>query len=107
MAIAITVNGGPRSLDVEPDTPLLWALRDTLGLTGTKFGCGISACGACTVHLNGPGRPLVHPAGVSRRRCVGHHDRRPGRRRNAPQTSAGVPPRQPIRSCATSCTTTS
>jgi isoquinoline 1-oxidoreductase alpha subunit len=53
MAIAITVNGEPRSLDVEPDTPLLWALRDTLGLTGTKFGCGISACGACTVHLNG------------------------------------------------------
>ena len=40
-------------MDVEPDTPLLWAIRETLGLTGTKFGCGISACGACTVHLNG------------------------------------------------------
>jgi isoquinoline 1-oxidoreductase alpha subunit len=53
MAITITVNGAPRSLDLEPDTPLLWAIRDTLGLTGTKFGCGISACGACTVHLNG------------------------------------------------------
>ena len=53
MPIAITINGQDRSLDVEPDTPLLWALRDTLGLTGTKFGCGISACGACTVHLNG------------------------------------------------------
>ena len=53
MAITLTVNGQTRSLDVEPDTPLLWALRDTLGLTGTKFGCGISACGACTVHLNG------------------------------------------------------
>ena len=53
MAITLTVNGQARSLDVEPDTPLLWALRDTLGLTGTKFGCGISACGACTVHLNG------------------------------------------------------
>lgn len=53
MPIAIKVNGQDRSLDVEPDTPLLWALRDTLGLTGTKFGCGISACGACTVHLNG------------------------------------------------------
>ena len=51
--IAITVNGQDRALDLEPDTPLLWALRDTLGLTGTKFGCGISACGACTVHLNG------------------------------------------------------
>ncbi len=53
MAITLTVNGETRSVDVEPDTPLLWALRDTLGLTGTKFGCGISACGACTVHLNG------------------------------------------------------
>lgn len=56
MAIAIIVNGEPRSLDVEPDTPLLWAIRDTLGLTGTKFGCGIAACGACTVHVNG--RPV-------------------------------------------------
>ncbi len=53
MAITIKVNGQDRTIDVEPDTPLLWALRDTLGLTGTKFGCGISACGACTVHLNG------------------------------------------------------
>ena len=53
MAITITVNGRDHSLDVEPDTPLLWAIRDTLGLTGTKFGCGISACGACTVHVNG------------------------------------------------------
>ncbi len=53
MAITLTVNGQPRSLDVEPDMPLLWAVRETLGLTGTKFGCGIAACGACTVHLNG------------------------------------------------------
>jgi isoquinoline 1-oxidoreductase subunit alpha len=53
MAITITVNGEERSLDVEPEMPLLWALRETLGLTGTKFGCGISACGACTVHLDG------------------------------------------------------
>jgi isoquinoline 1-oxidoreductase alpha subunit len=53
MAITITVNGEARSLDVDRDTPLLWAIRDTLGLTGTKFGCGISACGACTVHVNG------------------------------------------------------
>src|SRR5216684_1056778 len=53
MAIAITVNGQSRSLDLDPDTPLLWAIRDTLGLTGTKFGCGIAACGACTVHVNG------------------------------------------------------
>jgi isoquinoline 1-oxidoreductase alpha subunit len=53
MAITLIVNGESRSLDLEPDTPLLWAIRETLGLTGTKFGCGISACGACTVHLNG------------------------------------------------------
>ncbi len=53
MAISLTVNGQARSLDVEPDTPLLWAIRDTLGLTGTKFGCGIAYCGACTVHING------------------------------------------------------
>jgi isoquinoline 1-oxidoreductase alpha subunit len=56
MAITLIVNGVERALDVEPDMPLLWALRETLGLTGTKFGCGISACGACTVHLNG--RPV-------------------------------------------------
>jgi isoquinoline 1-oxidoreductase alpha subunit len=49
----LTVNGQPRSVDVEPETPLLWVLRDPLGLTGTKYGCGVAACGACTVHLNG------------------------------------------------------
>ena len=53
MPINLTVNGQVRSLDVEPDTPLLWAIRETLGLTGTKFGCGIAMCGACTVHING------------------------------------------------------
>jgi len=53
MAITITVNGQQHSLDVEANMPLLWAIRETLGLTGTKFGCGIAACGACTVHLNG------------------------------------------------------
>jgi isoquinoline 1-oxidoreductase alpha subunit len=53
MAITLTVNGTPHTLDIEPDMPLLWALRETLGLTGTKFGCGIAACGACTVHLDG------------------------------------------------------
>jgi isoquinoline 1-oxidoreductase subunit alpha len=53
MPIILTVNGQSRSLDIDPDTPLLWAIRDTLGLTGTKFGCGVAACGACTVHVNG------------------------------------------------------
>jgi isoquinoline 1-oxidoreductase subunit alpha len=53
MAIETTVNGKAVSIDAEPDTPLLWALREDLGLTGTKFGCGISACGACSVHVDG------------------------------------------------------
>ncbi len=52
-SITLTVNGKNRSVDVGPDTPLLWVLRDTLGLTGTKFGCGRALCGACTVHLDG------------------------------------------------------
>lgn len=51
--IALTVNGKAHSVDVAPETPLLWVLRDTLGLTGTKFGCGIAQCGACTVLLDG------------------------------------------------------
>ncbi len=51
--ITLKVNGEVRTLDVDPSTPLLWVLRDHLGMTGTKFGCGIAQCGACTVHLNG------------------------------------------------------
>ncbi|MBU1210716.1 MAG: (2Fe-2S)-binding protein, partial [Alphaproteobacteria bacterium] len=50
---ALTVNGSPHEVDVDPDMPLLWVLRDELGLTGTKFGCGIAQCGACTVHIDG------------------------------------------------------
>ena len=65
MAITLTVNGQPHALDVEPDMPLLWAIRDTLGLTGTKFGCGIAACGACTVHLERTRGALVHAAGLA------------------------------------------
>jgi len=53
MAVEITVNGQARSLDLPPEVPLLWALRDGLGLTGTKFGCGVAACGACTVQVGG------------------------------------------------------
>jgi isoquinoline 1-oxidoreductase subunit alpha len=49
----LNVNGKTMDVDVDPETPLLWVLRDTLGLTGTKFGCGMALCGACTVHLNG------------------------------------------------------
>ena len=53
MATTIKVNGVERTVDVEGDTPLLWVLRDVLGMTGTKFGCGMALCGACTVHLDG------------------------------------------------------
>src|ERR1700745_3037838 len=62
MAIAINVNGTTRTIDVDADTPLLWALRDVLGISGTKFGCGVALCGACTVHVDGvPVRSCVTP----------------------------------------------
>jgi isoquinoline 1-oxidoreductase subunit alpha len=54
--ISFTLNGAETSVDVPPDTPLLWVIRETLGLTGTKFGCGIAQCGACTVHVDGMAR---------------------------------------------------
>jgi aerobic-type carbon monoxide dehydrogenase small subunit (CoxS/CutS family) len=53
MAISFTLNAKPQTVDVSPDMPLLWVLRDTLNMTGTKFGCGMALCGACTVHING------------------------------------------------------
>ena len=60
--ITLTVNGRTQQVDVDPDTPLLWVLRDTLGLTGTKYGCGVAQCGACTVHIAGnPVRACVTP----------------------------------------------
>ena len=64
MAYTIKVNGKTHSVDVDADTPLLWVLRDVLGLTGTKFGCGMALCGACTVHVNGAAtRSCVTPIG--------------------------------------------
>ena len=51
--ISLSINGRPHQIDVEPDTPLLWAIREQIGLTGTKYGCGVAQCGACTVHLDG------------------------------------------------------
>lgn len=66
--INLKINGQPESVDAEPDTPLLWVLRDHLNLTGTKFGCGIGACGACTVHMNGtPLRSCIMPVSA----CTG------------------------------------
>ena len=62
MSIELNVNGQIRRLEIGPDTPLLWALRDHLALTGTKFGCGMSLCGACTVHVDGqPTRSCITP----------------------------------------------
>jgi isoquinoline 1-oxidoreductase alpha subunit len=64
--ITLKINGETHSVDVDPATPLLWVIRDYVGLTGTKFGCGIAQCGACTVHLNGaPVRSCVIPAQVA------------------------------------------
>jgi isoquinoline 1-oxidoreductase subunit alpha len=66
MAITLTVNGRPKTVDVSPDTPLLWVIRDTLNLHGTKYGCGIGQCGACTVHLGGqPIRSCVTPVSAA------------------------------------------
>ena len=67
----LNVNGKDLETDVDPQTPLLWALRDTLGLTGTKFGCGMALCGACTVHLDGtPVRSCVTPVSAVGKRKV-------------------------------------
>ena len=69
--IALNVNGQPKQVDVEPDTPLLWVLRDSLELTGTKYGCGVAQCGACTVHLDGqPVRSCVTPVASATNRKV-------------------------------------
>ncbi|WP_232495289.1 (2Fe-2S)-binding protein [Novosphingobium kaempferiae] len=69
--IALTINGEARQADVPPDMPLLWVLRDVLGLTGTKYGCGIAQCGACTVHMDGrPVRSCVLPVGTVGSRAI-------------------------------------
>ena len=63
--IDLTINGETHSVDVPPDMPVLWVLRDVVGLTGTKYGCGIAQCGACTIHLDGqPVRSCMLPAGA-------------------------------------------
>ena len=75
--IALTVNGKRYDVDVSADMPLLWVIRDVIGLTGTKFGCGLAQCGACTVHLDGQPIRSCIDAGLERRRQEGHDDRRP------------------------------
>lgn len=69
--VSLTINGETREADVPPDMPLLWMLRDVLGLTGTKYGCGIAQCGACTVHMDGrPVRSCVLPVGRIGNRAI-------------------------------------
>ena len=71
MAIDVTINGESHSLDVDPQMPLLWAIRDVAGLTGTKFGCGKALCGACTVHIDGqPVRSCSFPVAAAAGRQV-------------------------------------
>ena len=71
MAIELTVNGVRHSVDVAPDTPLLWVIRDQLGLTGTKFSCGIAQCGACTLHIDGkPVRSCSLPVAAAAGKAV-------------------------------------
>ena len=75
--ISLTINGKTQQVDVEPNTPLLWVMREQVGLTGTKYGCGVAQCGACTVHIDGAAvRSCVMP-GQRGRRQADHHDRRP------------------------------
>jgi isoquinoline 1-oxidoreductase alpha subunit len=63
--VRLTINGKPHDVDVDPNTPLLWVIREQVGLTGTKYGCGIAQCGACTVHVNGAAmRSCMLPVGT-------------------------------------------
>ena len=69
--VTLNVNGKARRVDADPSTPLLWVLRDALGMTGTKFGCGMALCGACTVHLDGePVRSCITPASAAAGRKI-------------------------------------
>jgi len=71
MAIELTINGEGHTLDVDPDMPLLWAIRDIAGLTGTKFGCGKALCGSCTVHLDGePVRSCAYPVSAAEGKAI-------------------------------------
>ena len=71
MPHTLTINGTVRSVDVDDDTPLLWVIRDVLGMTGTKFGCGLALCGACTIHLDGtPVRSCITPVSAAARKRI-------------------------------------
>ncbi len=105
--LKLNVNGKNLETDADPQTPLLWVLRDSLGLTGTKYGCGMALCGACTVHLDGqPIRSCVMPVGAIGA-AENHDDRGPVRRiavtrcrgRGSSSTSLSAATASPARSC--------
>ena len=88
--VALSINGKTHDVNADPNTALLWVLRDYVGLTGTKYGCGISACGACTVHVDGV---AVRSCSVPLSEAVGqadHHDRGPRAERRAAQGAEGL-----------------
>jgi isoquinoline 1-oxidoreductase alpha subunit len=88
MAFSLTVNGTDHQVDVDDDTPLLWVIRDTLGLTGTKFGCGIAQCGACTVHMDGqPLRSCSIPVSAVGKRAITTIEGATGREAKAVQAA--------------------
>ncbi len=69
--VQLTINGSPKTIEADPDKPILWAIREDLGLTGTKFGCGVSLCGACTVHLDGEAiRSCITPLSAAEGRSL-------------------------------------
>ena len=88
--ITLTINGERSTFDGDPSMPLLWVLRDSLELTGTKFGCGAGLCGACTVHIDGQAVAQLRHAGRRARRQARHHDRRPGRRPERASAAGGL-----------------
>src|SRR4030095_8038293 len=89
--VRLTVNGTTHDIDVDSDTPLLWVLRDVLGLMGTKYGCGIAQCGACQGHVAGRPAGAVLRLAVERdRRQADHHHRRPGGGRRPASRTEGV-----------------
>ena len=79
----LTINGKTSEVNVDPSTPLLWAIREQVGLTGTKYGCGVAQCGACTVHVDGGGGALLRDAGQRR----GRASRSPPSRASPPAAS--------------------
>ena len=90
MAVTFTLNGKSTTVNVDPQMPLLWVLRDTLNMTGTKFGCGMALCGACTVHIDGEAARWCIIGRLQRGGKEDHHDRRSLRRRLPPRSESVI-----------------